>query len=135
MPKFMLDVRALGFVGAFAAAVMFTPGKAHAVFFECEIDGVGEVTASYGPRVHVHCSNSSTQNGQVIRYLAIASSAASVQRFLSMATAAMLAGKRVRFDIHPSGSGGTVGGIVYPANAAGCGTGDCRSPISWDLLP
>jgi hypothetical protein len=121
---------------ALLCAVLFvTPGRAHAVFLDCQIDGVGEVTASYGPRIHAHCVNSITLNSQVIQYIAIASSSPSAQRFLSLLTAAMLAGKRVRFDIHNSSAGGTIAGVAFPANVAGCSAFDCRTPASFDLIP
>jgi hypothetical protein len=97
-----------------AAVVIGTvmPASAHAAIFDCSPVEVGEFA---GSRIHVECAN---PNSGGIRFIAINSTSSAAQRFVSMATSALLAGKIFRVDI-PSTS---------TTNVSGCGASDCRTP-------
>jgi hypothetical protein len=106
-------------------------GKAKAEFYSCTPIEVGEISDGPNSRIHVVCSNPwlmhnpTTNHDDNIRYIAVSSIDFRAQRFLSLATSALLANKTFRVDI-PTSSW---------TNVAGCGQTDCRTPTYFGLVP
>jgi hypothetical protein len=108
---FVLSALVLGASG-------LAPNQAHAAWFSCNPDEVAEVG---GNRIHVRCQSNMSVGGASIRFIAISNSNSGIAaRFVAIANAALLSGKTFRADL-PSSSA---------TNVSGCGTGDCRTPVS-----
>jgi hypothetical protein len=91
------------------------------VWFGCKAVEVME----FDNRIHVRCANTKGMGQDQVRYVAIDKrDKERANRFASMATAAVLAGKVFQVNI-PVGSGG---------NAPGCARRDCRTPVAFGVL-
>jgi len=108
-------IQTLSALALAAAGLMGSVQTARADWFECNATEVFEFV---GSRIHVRCSNTITLNGNVIRFLAIPTTAAHANRFTSEGQAAVLSGKKFVVDIPASSA----------TNTAGCWSGDCRTP-------
>lgn len=78
----------------------------------------------WSDRVAVTCSNSITLNSNTVWYMAIGvTDAEKAKRFVSMATAALVSGRKFYGDVP------TVGG----GSPAGCLAGNCRIPTAFGV--
>jgi hypothetical protein len=85
--------------------------------------GVGGV-GSASERVVVTCTTSGPNGsgGNTIAFFAIgASDAARANRYMTLASSALISGRRIRFSYPHSG------------NTSGCGAADCRTPSDYTM--
>jgi hypothetical protein len=102
-----------------AGAAVPSIAQAAPTWHNCDVRDVTEVSTP-NARVQVRCWAPSTPVGE---YIAIGvTDAARAQRFLSIALAAQLSGRKFSVLIDPATSAG---------NVAGCGAADCRTPTIW----
>jgi hypothetical protein len=115
MKKILLATVALVSLGLYAL-----PARADAWYY-CKPTQVMELDSS---RVHVACSNAITVNGNQVKFLAIGlSDKARVNRFISLASSALLSGKYFLAAI-PVGAG---------TNVTGCAASNCRTPYRFGV--
>lgn len=101
-----------------AAMPLLHTATAKADWLGCNIREVVETTN----RVYVRCHNSITLNGnQVFNGAIDKSDPERAQRFISMALAASLGGRRFSLDIPASSA----------TNVNGCAASNCRTPVTW----
>ena len=96
-------------------------GTAHAVNFDCQPNEVLELSN----RIHVRCSNRPA-HAQLNRvyFVAIRNSDANQSaRFVRVAIAALLSGKKFRVEIP----------VKDETNAPGCAAHDCRTPTAFGI--
>jgi hypothetical protein len=116
-------LRAIVLTAALAAGTL-TASTARADWFICTPDQVGDWTN--GTRVLVRCSNTITLNGNVVRFLMLSTTdQARANRFITLAQSALLSNKRFSADVPVSST----------TNVSGCNAGDCRTPVSFNIIP
>ncbi len=92
------------------------PGAAPAADFICEPTEV----AVYQGRLHVRCSQTVNDGGDIIRFWAVSTANAQhANRFLTLAASALVSGRNLKMSYTPGDTSGA---------AFGCQANDCRVP-------
>ncbi len=113
-------IQSFAFVATVITSTLAMSSVAQAAWFSCEPREVLELSN----RAHVECRNSFNANGSNIRYIAInKNSSSTLDRFVKLATAALLSNKYFRVSISTSSS----------SNVSGCVSSNCRTPTSFGV--
>jgi len=105
---------------ALALTAVFVSTEARADWFSCNPT---EVVTFPGSRIHVGCSNSITLGGNVVRYIALATTHAEADAFLRAGQAALLSGLYFFVDLP----------VAATTNVSSCRAVDCRTPTNFGV--
>lgn len=116
--------------GLFSLAIFATSINAHATeaSFNCtpiEVASIYNPNGTSAARIHVRCSSTVYDGGRYIRFFAVPwSNADRADRFLTMASTAMVSGRSLRVTFVKGDTSG---------NSWGCSLTDCRQAMAVSL--